>query len=160
MQKLIEGIELKQLKKNVDERGYLCELLRRDWSICKDFAMMYFSVTFPGVVRGWHRHQRTRQQDCMCVLQGTAKIVVYDDREGSPTRGLINEFVIGQDNPTLVKLPGECWHGFKALGVKPVLLINFPSKLYDYEKPDEERLPPDTDKIPYDWILVPWVKNG
>ena len=160
MQKLIEGIELMQLRKNVDERGYLCELLRKDWSIFKDFTMTYFSITYPGVIRGWHRHPRTKQQDHMCVLQGTAKIVVYDDREGSPTRGIINEFVIGEDNPTLIKIPGECWHGFKALGIKPVLLINFPTNLYDYEKPDEERLPPDTDKIPYDWKLMPWTKSG
>ena len=104
MQRIIEGVELKQLKKNVDERGYLCELLRKDWSIYKEFAMTYFSITFPGVVRGCH--------------------------------------------------------GFKALGVKPVLLVNFPTALYDYEKPDEERLPPDTDRIPYDWKLVPWLKHG
>ncbi len=160
MQKLIEGVELRQLKKNVDERGYLCELLRRDWGIFKEFAMAYFSVTFPGVVRAWHRHPRTRQQDCMCILQGTAKIVVYDDRESSSTKGLINEFIIGEDSPTLLKIPGECWHGFKALDTKPTLLVNFPTNLYDYERPDEERLPPETGKIPYDWKLAPWLKHG
>jgi dTDP-4-dehydrorhamnose 3,5-epimerase len=160
MGKLIEGVEVKPLKKNMDERGYLCELLRKDWSIYKEFAMTYFSITFPGVVRGWHRHPRTRQMDNMCVLQGAAKIVVYDDREGSSTKGLVNEFVVGEDNPALVQIPGECWHGFKALGVKPVLLLNFPTALYDYEEPDEERLPPDTDRIPYDWKLVPWLKHG
>ena len=160
MQKLIEGTEVRQLKKNVDERGYLCELLRKDWSMFKEFAMAYFSITFPGVVRGWHRHLRTKQIDYMCILQGTGKIVVYDDREGSPTKGSINEFIVGEDNPTLVKIPGECWHGFKALGVKPVLLVNFPTGLYDYDKPDEERLPPDTNKIPYDWKLAPWLKHG
>mgnify|MGYP001027441133 CR=1 FL=1 len=160
MQMLIEGVELKQLKKNVDERGYLCELLRKDWSIFKEFAMAYFSVTSPGVVRAWHRHSRTKQQDYMCILQGAAKIVVYDDRESSSTKGLINEFTIGEDNLTLLKIPGECWHGFKALGVKPALLVNFPTMLYDYEKPDEERLPPDTDKIPYDWKLDPQLKHG
>jgi len=160
MQKLIEGVELKQLKKNVDERGYLCELLRKDWSIFKEFAMAYFSTTFPGVVRAWHRHPRSRQEDYMCVIQGTAKIAIYDDREESSTKGLINEFIIGEDNLALLKIPGECWHGFKALGVKPVLLINFPTKLYDYEKPDEERLAADTDKIPYDWKLTPGLKHG
>ncbi len=160
MNRLIDGIELKQLKKNVDERGYLCELLRKDWGIYKEFAMTYFSTTYPGVVRGWHRHPRTKQKDYMCILQGTGKIVVYDDREGSPTKGVVNEFVIGEDNPTLIKIPGECWHGFKALGVKPVLLVNFPTALYDHEKPDEERLPPDTNKIPYDWKLAPWLKHG
>jgi dTDP-4-dehydrorhamnose 3,5-epimerase len=160
MQKLIEGIELRPLKKNVDERGYLCELLRKDWSIFQEFAMAYFSVTFPGVVRAWHRHPRTKQQDHMCILQGIGKIVVYDDREKSSTKGLINEFIIGEDNPTLIKIPGECWHGFKALGVKPVLLVNFPTNMYDNNKPDEERLPPDIEKIPYDWKLATWLKHG
>jgi len=160
MQKIIEGIELRQLKKNVDERGYLCELLRKDWDIYKEFAMTYFSITYPGVVRGWHRHPRTKQIDNMAILQGTGKIVVYDNRDGSSTKGVINEFVIGEDNPTLVKIPGECWHGFKALGIKPVLLVNFPTAMYDYEKPDEERLPPDTDKIPYDWKLASRLKHG
>jgi len=160
MQKLIEGVELKQLKKNVDERGYLCELLRKDWGIFKEFAMAYFSITFPGVVRAWHKHPQSRQEDRMCVIEGTAKMAVYDDREESPTKGLINEFILGEDNLALLKIPGECWHGVKALGVKPVLLINFPTKLYDYEKPDEERLPPDTDKIPYDWKLTPGLKHG
>ena len=159
-QKMIEGIELRQLKKNVDERGYLCEILRKDWGFFKEFVMTYFSITFPGVVRGWHRHPVTKQTDYMCVLQGAAKIVVYDDREGSPTRGLINEFVISDDNLTLIGIPGECWHGFKALGVKPTLLINFPTALYNYQKPDEERLPPDTDKIPYDWKPMPWLRHG
>jgi len=32
--------------------------------------------------------------------------------------------------------------------------------LYDSKCPDEERLPPDTDKIPYDWKLIPWLKHG
>jgi len=160
MQKLIDGVELKQLKKNVDERGYLCELLRKDWSIFKEFAMAYFSITFPGVVRAWHRHPRSRQEDYMCVIQGTAKIAIYDDREESTTKGLINEFIIGEDNLAVLKIPGECWHGFKALGVKPVLLVNFPTKLYDYETPDEERLAPGTEKIPYDWGLAPGLKHG
>ncbi|MFB0522782.1 MAG: dTDP-4-dehydrorhamnose 3,5-epimerase, partial [Candidatus Bathyarchaeia archaeon] len=81
-------------------------------------------------------------------------------REASSTVGLINEFFIGEDNFVLLKIPGECWHGFKAIGTKLVLLVNFPTKLYDYESPDEERLPPDTGKIPYDWKLVPWLRHG
>lgn len=160
MQSLVKGVEIKQLKKNVDERGYLCEILRSDWEIFDPPAMVYFSVTYPGVVRAWHRHPRSKQQDRMCIISGTGKVVVYDDREGSPTKDMINEFTIGEDNPTLVKIPGECWHGFKAIGHKPAILLNFPSHLYDYNNPDEERLPPDTDKIPYDWRLVPWLKHG
>jgi len=160
MQKLIQGIEIRKLEKHADERGFLCEIARKDWDIYEDFAMAYFSTTYPGVVRAWHRHPKTKQQDHMCFLQGAAKVVVYDDREHSPTRGLVNEFVVGEDNLTLIKIPGECWHGFKALGIRPTILVNLPDKLYDYQVPDEERLPPDTDKIPYDWRLAPWLKHG
>jgi dTDP-4-dehydrorhamnose 3,5-epimerase len=159
MQKLIEDVEIRKLEKHVDERGILCEILRKDWSIFKEFAMAYFSVTYPGVVRAWHRHPKAGQVDYFCVLQGMAKIVVYDQRENSPTKGLINEFYIGEDNMVLLKIPGECWHGFKAIGTKPVVLVNFPTKLYDYKDPDEERLAPDTDKIPYDWGLTPGLKH-
>jgi len=160
MQKLIQGIEIRKLEKHADERGFLCEILRKDWNSFEEFAMAYFSTTYPGVVRAWHRHPKTKQIDNMCIIQGMAKIVVYDDRPNSPTKGTIDEFIIGEDNLTLLKIPGECWHGFKALGTKPAILINFPDKLYDYENPDEERLPPDTTKIPYDWKLAPWLKHG
>ena len=160
MQKLIIGVEVEKLEKHADERGRLCEIVRTDWGAFEKFAMAYFSVTYPGVVRAWHRHPRTKQKDLFCVLQGTAKVVVYDQREDSPTKGAINEFVIGEDSLVLLKIPGECWHGFKAVGIKPVVLVNFPTELYDYKNPDEERLPPDTDKIPYDWKPNPWLKHG
>jgi dTDP-4-dehydrorhamnose 3,5-epimerase len=160
MQKLIEGIQVRKLEKKVDERGFLCELLRRDWGFVQEFAMAYFSLTYPGIVRAWHRHARTKQIDNMCVIQGMAKIAVYDDRKTSETRGLVNEFVIGEENMQLLRIPGVCWHGFKALGTRPVILLNFPDKLYNYENPDEERLPADTQKIPYDWKLAPWLKHG
>jgi len=160
MRKLIEGVEIRKLEKHVDERGMLCEIMRKDWSIFKEFAMTYISITYPGIVKAWHRHSRTKQEDFFCVIQGMAKVVVYDSREDSPTKGLINEFVIGEDNLVLLKIPGECWHGFKAVGTKLAVLINFPTKLYDYENPDEERLPPNTDKIKYDWGLTPGLKHG
>jgi dTDP-4-dehydrorhamnose 3,5-epimerase len=160
MQKLIQGIEIRKLEKHADERGFLCEILRKDWDLFEEFTMAYFSTTYPGVVRAWHRHPKTKQIDNMCIIQGMAKIVVYDDRKNSRTKGTVNEFIIGEDNMTLLRIPGECWHGFKALGAKPVILINFPNKLYNNESPDEERLPPDTNKIPYDWKLAPWLKHG
>ena len=84
-------------------------------------------------------------------MSGMVRVVIYDDRENSPTKGQLNEIVIGEDDMKLIKIPGECWHGFKVMGNRPAILINFPTKLYDYENPDEERLPPDTKKIPYDW---------
>lgn len=141
MQRLIQGIEIRRLQKSADERGFLCEILRKDWSIFKDFATAHFSIMCPGVVRAMHRHFKTKQIDNVCVVQGMAKIVVYDDRPNSPTKGKINKVMIGEDNLTLLKISGKCWHGFKALGTKLAFLINFPNKLYNQENPDEERRP-------------------
>jgi dTDP-4-dehydrorhamnose 3,5-epimerase len=83
------------------------------------------------------------------------KVGIYDDREGSPTRGEVDTYVIGEGNMKALRVPGDCWHGFKTLGDERATLINFPTNLYDYEDPDEERLPYDTDRIPYDWETPP-----
>jgi len=79
------------------------------------------------------------------------KVGVYDEREDSSTQGELNTFIIGEHNQKVIGIPGACWHGFKALGNEPAMLINFPTNLYDYDNPDEERFPYDTDKLPLDW---------
>lgn len=150
----IDGVRIKTLERNVDERGELVELFRSDWDDFFDEkpAMNYFSVTYPGVVRAWHRHTRG-QIDHIAVLQGNMKIAVYDDRENSDTRGELDEFFIGERNMAIVRIPGDCWHGVKCIGDEPAVLVNFPSNLYDYENPDEERKDPFDNDIPYDWDL-------
>jgi dTDP-4-dehydrorhamnose 3,5-epimerase len=154
---MIDGIELKQLKINADERGSLMEVWRDDWEFYggEDApAMSYISITYPGIVRAWHRHMRG-QIDHFVVVDGKIKVGVYDDRKGSSTQGELDTYVIGEGNKQVIKLPGDCWHGFKALGDGRAMLINLPSKLYDYTNPDEERLPYDTDRIPLDWEEPP-----
>jgi dTDP-4-dehydrorhamnose 3,5-epimerase len=80
-----------------------------------------------------------------------AKVVLYDGREDSPTYRQIEEFFIGHLNPLLIKIPPLVMHGFKGLGPGMTLMVNVPTELYNYQEPDEYRLPPDTDQIPYDW---------
>jgi dTDP-4-dehydrorhamnose 3,5-epimerase len=80
-----------------------------------------------------------------------AKVVLYDSREDSPTHGQIEEFFIGDLNPLLIKIPPFVMHGFRGLGPGMTLMVNVPTELYNYEEPDEYRLPSDTDQIPYDW---------
>jgi dTDP-4-dehydrorhamnose 3,5-epimerase len=133
------------------------EIWRDDWEFYggEDApAMSYISITYPGIVRAWHRHMRG-QIDHFVVVDGKIKVGVYDDRKGSSTQGELDTYVIGEGNKQVIKLPGDCWHGFKALGDGRAMLINLPSKLYDYTNPDEERLPYDTDRIPLDWEEPP-----
>ena len=151
----IHDVELRDLQVNADERGHLVETFREDWSeYDPEPAMSYYSMSYPGVIRAWHRHTRGQVDHFVCP-QGRIKVGVYDDRDGSPTQGELNTFVIGEHDQQLVRIPGECWHGFKVIGNEQALLVNFPTKLYDYEDPDEQRLPHDCDEIPLNWEADP-----
>lgn len=152
---MIHEVETRDLKVNVDERGHLVEMFREDWDEY-DFgpAMSYYSLSYPGIIRAWHRHTRGQVDHFICP-SGRIKVGIYDDRDDSPTRGELNTFVIGEHNQKMIRIPGDCWHGFKVLGNEKAMLINFPTNLYDYDNPDEERLPYDTDEIPLDWKEEP-----
>lgn len=152
---LIDGVEQRQLQVNADERGHLVEVFRSDWpEFDPEPAMSYYSITYPGIVRAWHRHTRGQVDHFICP-QGRIKVGIYDEREESPTNGELNTFVIGEHDPHLIRIPGACWHGFKAISDEPAILLNYPTNLYDYDDPDEERLPYDTDVIPLDWEADP-----
>lgn len=148
---MIEGVDIRSLEINADERGHLVEVFRDDWAIYDSKpAMTYYSFTYPGVVRAWHRHTEGQVDHFICP-KGRIKVGIYDGREGSQTQGATASYVIGEHNQQVIRIPGDCWHGFKTISTEPALLLNFPSNLYDYENPDEERLPYDTDEIPFDW---------
>ncbi len=146
---LIEGVTIKKLKVIPDERGWLMEMLRCDDPFFQKFGQVYLTVAYPGVVKGWHYHRR--QTDHFTVVSGMLKVVLYDDREGSPTRGEINEFFMGERNPMLLVIPPLVLHGMKGIGTKPGYLINVPTEPYDYDDPDEYRVHPHDNDIPYDW---------
>lgn len=146
---LIDGVKVKALRVIPDERGRLMEILRCDDENFVKFGQVYMTTAFPGVVKGWHYHKK--QVDNFAVVKGMLKLVLYDDREGSTTRGKINEFFLGDFNPILVTVPNLVIHGFKGTGVEEAIVINCPSEPYCYEEPDEFRLDPHQSHIPYDW---------
>ncbi|GFP37514.1 dTDP-4-dehydrorhamnose 3,5-epimerase [Candidatus Hakubella thermalkaliphila] len=146
---MIDGVKIKKLRVIPDERGFLMEMLRSDDENFEKFGQVYVTAGYPGVVKGWHYHRK--QTDYFTVVKGMAKVVLYDGREGSPTHGEINEFFMGDMNQILLKIPPLVMHGFKALGTEPAYVINCPTEVYNYEQPDEYRLPYDTIEIPYDW---------
>ncbi len=149
---MIQGVEVKQLARNADERGFLMEILRSDDPIFTKFGQCYVSMNYPGVVRAWHYHKK--QDDFFVVVKGMVKVGLYDMREGSPTRGEVSEFYLGDNNNIVLKIPVGVAHGYKTVGVETSLLVNFPSEVYNREEPDEHRLPWDTDQIPFDWEVT------
>jgi len=148
---MIDGVLVKQLKVNADERGYLVELLRSDDPIFQRFGQAYVSLNYPGVVRAWHYHKL--QTDFLTCVRGMVKAVMYDDRVGSPTRGTVEEYFIGEHNRILVAIPPGVLHGYKTISDGPSLLVNFPTEPYNRAQPDEYRLPWDSPDVPYDWAI-------
>ncbi|KPJ49336.1 dTDP-4-dehydrorhamnose 3,5-epimerase [candidate division TA06 bacterium DG_26] len=148
---MIDGVRLKNLKVIPDERGWLMEMLRCDDEMFVKFGQVYLSVVYPGVVKGWHYHRV--QTDSFTVVKGMAKVVLYDGRENSPTYQELNEFFLGDRNPLLLVIPPLVVHGMKGIGPEPAYLINCPTEPYNYENPDEYRIDPHGDEIPYDWGL-------
>ena len=102
-------------------------------------------------MRAWHYHKK--QNDFFTTVKGMTKIVLYDQRDGSPTKGEVQEFFIGEQNPVVLKVPIGVVHGYKTVGDEPSFLLNFPDKLYDRNDPDEYRLPWNSDQVPYDWAI-------
>ncbi len=133
---MLPGIKIKPLKKIPDERGFFAEIFRKDW---KDLlenevaSQTNMSVTFPGVIRAWHRHMRG-QTDYFVVLKGAMKICAYDDKTKELT-----EIISSSQSLQIVRMPGHYWHGFKAIGNEQVMLLYFTTNLYDPSNPDEER---------------------
>ncbi len=149
--RIIEGVKVKELRPNADERGFLMEILRADDEVFEQFGQVYVSLNYPGVIRAWHYHKK--QNDFFAVVKGMTKVVLYDGREDSPTKGMVNEFFLGERHNILLRIPIGVMHGYKTIGVEPSLLLNFPTRPYNPAQPDELRLPWNTDQIPYDWSL-------
>ena len=146
---MIDGVFVKKLKVMADERGRLMEILRTDDEIFRKFGQVYITTAYPGVTKAWHHH--LKQTDYFTCVVGMMKLVLYDSREGSPTRGEVNEFVIGEHNPALVTIPPGVLHGFKCVGEREAVVVNVPTEPYNPKTPDEFRIDAHKNDIPYDW---------
>ena len=146
---MIADVLIQPLRQIPDERGKIMHLLRSDDPYFEQFGEIYFSVVYPGVIKGWHRHQVMTLN--YAVVSGMIKLVLYDDRENSPTHGEVQEIFVGEANYMLVKIPPLIWNGFKGIGTTSAIVANCATIPHD---PNEiERLDPLDNTIPYDWEL-------
>ncbi len=145
----IEGVEVIPLKKIPDERGCIYHMLRCDDPHFEKFGEIYFSMAYPGVIKGWHLHKEMTLN--YAVVKGMIKLVLFDDRKNSPSKGNLMELFIGEENYCLVKIPPGVWNGFKCISTTPCLVANCATLSHN---PSEiERLDPFSKKIPYDWNI-------
>ena len=147
---MIEGVIVHPLRKIPDERGMIMHMLRRDDPYFESFGEIYFSVAYPGVVKGWHEH--TRQTQFYATISGMIKLVLVDNRENSKSYRELMEVFIGEDNYQLVKIPPGVINGYKTVGITPAIIANCATIPHD---PTEmKRYDPYGDKIPYRWERI------
>jgi dTDP-4-dehydrorhamnose 3,5-epimerase len=146
---MIDGVLVIPLKRIPDERGTVLHMLKRTDPHFIEFGEIYFSTIYPGVVKGWHKHnEMTLNYAC---IHGRIKLVLFDDREGSPTRGEVMEVFLGTDNHSLVQIPPGVWNGFKGMGAETSVVANCCTHPHDPTR--SIRLDPFDNDIPYDWAI-------
>lgn len=145
----IDGVKVTPRRRISDERGYIMHMLRADDPEFLAFGEIYFSAIYPDVVKAWHIHKKMTLN--YTVVVGEIKLVLYDDRPGSVTRGALMELFVGSSNYCLVTVPPMVWNGFKACGPAVAIVANCATHPHH---PDEiEREDPLRSRIPYDWQL-------
>lgn len=146
---LIHGVKIKELKPIPDERGRLMEMLRADDDLFIKFGQAYITSAKPGFAKAWHYH--TKQTDNFVCIKGKVKVVLYDSREDSPTKGMVNEFFLSLEEPKLIQIPPLVYHGFECACDEESFIINMSTEVYVRDNPDEKRLPFDSEEVPYTW---------
>lgn len=149
MNEIINGVKITPLKLLPNEKGRLMEVQRTDDASFPGFGQAYITSTYPGIIKAWYRHHH--QIDQIASIIGLFKLVLYDARDESSTKDTINEIVMGELAPKLVQIPTGVWHGFKNIGPQEAFLLHINTIPFNFENPDEDRLPFDDVTIPYSW---------
>jgi dTDP-4-dehydrorhamnose 3,5-epimerase len=144
---LIPGVEIRSLKVIADERGPLLRMLRADDPNFQKFGEIYFSVLNPGVVKGWRRH-RSKVSN-LAVPIGDVIVAIYDDRDGSPARGLAMDIRTGESDYCLITIPPGVWSGSMNVGTARAVIANCATEPYDAAEADLR--PTHDPEIPYRW---------
>lgn len=147
---MIDGVRILPLRRIADDRGAILHMLRRDDPHFERFGEIYFSLVNPGVVKGWHLH--TRMTLNYAVPVGHIRLVLFDAREASSSRGAVQELELGEGRYQLVSVPPGVWNGFLGLHDGPSLVANCATEPHD---PAEiTRIPPTDARVPYDWGVI------
>ena len=146
---MIDGVQIIPLKQFHDERGKVMHMLKASDDHFLNFGEIYFSCTFPNVVKGWHKHKEMTLN--YAVIHGEIKFVLFDDRPDSPTRGETQELFISPENYMLVTVPPLIWNGFKCVGNNTAIVANCATMPHSSD--EIERRPPCDQSIPYEWAL-------
>jgi len=143
----IHDVLITPLKRFPDERGTVMHVLKSTDEAFKGFGEVYCSSIYPGVIKGWNVHTRITLN--YVVLSGMIKFVLYDEREDSPSKGVIQEICFGESNYVRVTVPPRIWSAFQCIGIQPALVCNVID--HPHDPSEAKRLDIYNNHIPFNW---------
>lgn len=148
----IAGVQVRELRNQFTRvGGTTTEFYCDDWfDPPVAIRQMVHVVMQPGVVSAWHFH--AKQTDVLVVTSGVLRVALFDDREGSPTRGKVNALTIGPLRPRAVVIPPKLWHGVQNPSGEVSSFVNATDMIFEHGDPDDWRVPPDHPQIPYRFV--------
>ena len=144
---MIEGVKISELKVISDKRGKIMHMMRTDSPFFKKFGEIYFSTIYKDIIKGWHLHL-TSTLNYACI-KGKVKLVLFDDRKNSSTKGSYQELILSPEDYFLVTIPPNIWNGFKGLGKSESIIANCLTLPHD-EK-EMVRKEPSDKNFNYNW---------
>ena len=144
---MIEGVKITNLKKIDDDRGSVLTMIRSDSKVFKSFGEIYFSTIFNKSIKAWHLH-REATLNYVCV-KGIVRLVLFDDRNSSSTKGKFQELILSPKNYFLVTIPPKIWNGFKNLDNEESIIANCLN--IPHNEKEMVRESHDSKNFNYDW---------
>ena len=145
---MIEGVSIYPLKHIKVPKGDIFHAFKSTDENYKGFGEVYFSLIKPNQVKGWKRHNRYVLN--LFVVFGHIKFVIYDDREGSITKGQFQEITLSmEDNYQRLTISPGLWMAFASVDIKNSMLMDIIPDLHDPDESDRK----DIDEIPYKFNL-------
>ena len=145
---LIEGVRIIKKKVITDDRGKILHMLKNTDDGFNKFGEIYFSYVYPKKIKAWHIHKKMTLN--YIAAYGKIKLVLYDDRDNSKSKGALQELTLSSDNHLLVSIPPMIWNGFTSADDNLAVLANCSDIPHD--KNEILRVDFDNPKIPYKWF--------
>ena len=119
---MIYDVKITPLKIISDNRGKVMHMLRTDSQVFEKFGEIYFSTIYHQSIKGWHLHKET-VLNYVCI-KGKVKLVLFDNRKESSTKGVYQELILSPEDYFLVTIPPNIWNGFKGLDEAESIIAN------------------------------------
>lgn len=144
---MIEGVTLHPLKQISVPKGDLWHAFKVTDDGFVGFGEAYFTQIKSGEAKGWKRHNRYVLN--LVVVSGAVKFVIYDDRDGSSTKGQFQEITLTPNGnyQRLTVAPG-LWMAFYGADLSQTsMLMDLIPEVHDPYEGDRKEL----EEIPYNF---------